>query len=212
MRSRPLDLCAFLLAPAAGYVLGNLSFADLAARMAKNGDTDLRKSGSQNPGALNAGKELGARWGAAVLSADVGKAWAASTIGRRLAGPVGANVAACAAVVGHCYPAGTRSGGKGVSASIGQVLGTFPRYLPVDMAVAMATAAIPKSSQRTWVATAVASTVWVSSAAVAWRRGWPTGVDAVAPGALPLAAIVSSAVIGKRFLDEPLLDGKPIEQ
>jgi glycerol-3-phosphate acyltransferase PlsY len=207
-----LDLCTFLLAPAAGYALGNLSFADLAARFASEDETDLRSTGSQNPGALNAGKELGSRWGAVVLTADVGKAWASAAIGRQLGGAIGANVAACAAVAGHCYPAGQRTGGKGVSASIGQVLGTFPRYLPVDIAVALGTVAIPKWTQRTWAATAVASTVWVSSAAIAWRRGWPTGVDAVAPGALPLAALVSSALIGKRFLDDPLIDGKPIER
>lgn len=209
MRSRPLDLCTFLLAPVAGYALGNLSAADLAARFAGEGETDLRSSGSQNPGAMNAGKELGSRWGAAVLAVDVGKAWAAATIGRSLAGPVGANVAGCAAVVGHCHPVGERTGGKGVAASIGQVIGTFPRYLPVDMAVALGTVVIPKWTQRTWVATAVASTAWVSSATIAWRRGWPTGVDAVASGALPLAAVVSSAVIGRRFLDEPLVEGKP---
>jgi glycerol-3-phosphate acyltransferase PlsY len=198
----------FLVAVAAGLALGNIPSADMAAKLASESGPDLRDVGSSNPGALNAGKTLGSRWGAAVLVADVGKGVLAAAVGRRVAGSVGANLASTAAVVGHCYPVG-RSGGKGVSTSIGQVIGTFPVYLPLDVAVGLATAALPRWTQRTWAATVAASAVWVTSATVAYRRGWSTGIDSAAPLSLPVTAALSSAVIAKRFRDTPLTDGKP---
>lgn len=191
-----------------GYALGNLPSADVAARLAGAGRSDVRNAGSGNPGALNAGKNLGSRWGSAVLVADISKGVAAGMIGRTVAGPLGANLSSSAAVLGHCYPVG-REGGKGVATSIGQVIATFPTYLPVDIAVAAATVALPRWTQRTWAATAVASATWVSAAFLAYKKGWPTGVEAKAPLALPVAALLSSTVIAKRFLDTPLVDGKP---
>lgn len=192
----------------AGYLVGNVSTADLVTRRVAPPGTDLRHVGSGNPGGLNAGKQLGARWGAAVAISDVAKGVVASALGRALAGPSGANYAAAAAVAGHCHPVG-RTGGKGVATSIGQVIGTFPRYLPLDIAVAVATAAVPAWKQRTFGATAVASTVWTASATLAWARRWPSGTDSPAPGALPVAAAVSSAIIVRRFAGSRLIDGKP---
>jgi glycerol-3-phosphate acyltransferase PlsY len=197
-----------LVAVAAGLVLGNIPSADVAAKLARGSGLDLRDVGSSNPGAMNAAKTLGSGWGAAVLVADVGKGVFAAAVGRRAAGSLGANLASTAAVIGHCYPVG-RSGGKGVSTSIGQVIGTFPAYLPLDVAVGLATAALPRWTQRTWAATAATAAVWVSSATVAYRRGWSTGIDSPAPLSLPITAALSSAVIAKRFLDTPLIDGKP---
>ncbi len=192
---------------AVGYGLGTIPTADIAARLA-GGDTDVRAAGSQNPGALNAANELGSRWGVGVLLVDVAKGALAAGIGRRVGGPSVANFASTAAVVGHCHPP-RREGGKGVATSIGQVIGTFPRYLPLDAAVAIGTAALPRWTQRTWAGTAVASTTWVAASALAWRRGSSTGFDSPAPLALPVAAALSSTVIAQRFLRSPLVDGKP---
>lgn len=192
----------------AGYAAGNLPTADLAVRLASPSGADLRSIGSHNPGALNVGKELGARWGVLVSLIDIGKGVLASQVGRALIGAHGANVAAAAAVAGHCYPLG-RSGGKGVATSIGQVVGTFPRYLPVDFAVAIVTAAVPAWKQKTYAATAVASSVWIGAATLAWLRRWPTGTDTPAPWTVPAAAAVSSVIIAKRFADTPLDDGRP---
>lgn len=50
-----------LTAAAAGYLLGTIPSADLAARAASQGRTDLRTAGSGNPGAVNATKALGRR-------------------------------------------------------------------------------------------------------------------------------------------------------
>ena len=198
----------YVAALVAGYVAGNLPTADIVARLAGPDDTDLRTLGSRNPGAVNVGRELGAGWGALVTAVDVSKGAVAAGLGRAIVGPAGANLAATAAVAGHCYPVG-RTGGKGVATSIGQVIGTFPRYLPIDMAVAVAAASVPGLRQRTYTATAVASGAWIGSAALAWARRWSTGTDDPAPASLPVAAAISSALIARRFSDTPLTGGRP---
>ncbi len=210
MTSASLRVGRIGLAVATGYLLGMVPFADGAARLADR-DTDLRKVGSTNPGAMNVATSVHKALGIAVFAADVGKGTLAGHIGRWLAGPVGANLAGAAAVAGHCYPLVPkgRTGGKGVSTSLGQVIATFPRYLPVDLAVGLATAASPRWKQRTWAATATAAATWVTASTLAYVRGWRTGTDAAAPMALPIASAVSSAIIAKRFLDTPLEGGKP---
>jgi len=182
-----------------GYVVGNLPSADLAARAA--GGPDVSGEGTQNPGAMNASHVLGKKWGVAVSAVDIGKGAVAARVGQRFAGPTGANIAATAAVAGHCFPIGRR-GGKGVATSIGQVAATFPSYLPVDIGVAIGTSALPFFKQRTRVATTVASATWVGCAALSWRRRFrnPGGVEPTA--ALPLAALASSVVIAIRFAAE----------
>ena len=187
-------------AAAVGYLAGTVPSAHLAARAATGGATDLRVSGTGNPGAANASAVLGARWGAAVMVADIAKAALASRVGRRLAGGTGGHVAGVAAVVGHCYPAwtGFRGGGKGVACSVGQVLATFPPYLPFDFGVAAVTASGPWKS-RARAATVVASGAWVVASTVWWRRRLPNGWGPEPTAALPLAAAASSAVILSRF-------------
>ena len=110
-----------------GYLAGTLPSADIAARLATGGATDLREAGSGNPGAANAIGVLGAKWGYGVMAADIAKGAVACGVGRRVAGPTGAHVGGTAAVVGHCYPVwnGFR-GGKGVAPSVGQCVATFP--------------------------------------------------------------------------------------
>ena len=142
---------------------------------------------------------LGAKWGYAVMAADIAKGAAACRLGRRLAGDRGQHLAGTASVIGHCYPvwSGFR-GGKGVGCSVGQCLATFPAYFPVDVAVAAAVAAGPWR-RRALTATATSSAVWVTAGAVWWRRGWPNAWGGPPSAALPVAAAVSSAVIIDRF-------------
>ncbi|MEZ5168473.1 MAG: glycerol-3-phosphate acyltransferase [Acidimicrobiales bacterium] len=109
-------------------------------------------------------------------------------------GPRALNLAASAAVAGHCFPVG-RSGGKGVATSVGQVLATFPVYFPVDAGVAVATAAIPSIRQRTRVGTTVASTVWGRRPRCGGAGCLPNPGGVTPTATLPLAAAVSSAVI-----------------
>ena len=186
-----------------GYLLGTIPSADLAAKAALGRAGDLRAAGTGNPGAANAAKVLGARWGAAVMAADITKGAVASAQGRKAAGDLGAHVGGVAASAGHCWPVwdGFR-GGKGVATSVGQCLMTFPAYLPIDLTVAVGTALSPRWKARAEAATAAASATWVVSSALwAWRK-WPNLWGPPASPALPLAALVSSAIVLRRFASE----------
>ncbi len=177
--------------------------ADIVARRASGGDVDLREAGSGNPGGVNALNVLGAKAGATVLAGDIAKGALACGIGAAVAGPFGAHVGGTAAVAGHCYPAinGFR-GGKGVAASVGQCLVTFPAYFPIDAAVAVATAALPAARERAFTATVVAASCWVFGGIVWWRRGLGNWWGPQPTGWLPLANAVSTTLIVKRFVDE----------
>lgn len=169
---------------------------------------DLRASGSGNPGTANATAVLGTRAGATVLAGDIAKGAGASLVGTLVAGPVGAHVAGTASVVGHCFPVWTGfRGGKGVAASIGQCLATFPAYFPIDAAVGLATAAMPWWRRRAFGATAVSSTCWVLGGIVWWRKGWPNAWGPSPSVALPVAAACSSVVIIERFIAADRLSG-----
>lgn len=183
-----------------GYALGAFPTADLVTRRLASG-LDLRTVGSGNPGAANASNVLGARAGATVMVGDIGKGALASGAGRLLAGSLGAHVAGTASVVGHCYPVwnGFR-GGKGVAASVGQCLATFPAYFPVDLAVAAVTVSSPRWKQRAFAATLASSICWVIGGVMWWRRGWPNLWGPRPTIALPIASAISSAVIAQRFL------------
>ncbi len=166
------------------------------------GGPDPRLAGSGNPGAANVASTIGPTAGLVTLVADIAKGAAAGRIGQRLAGSVGADVAATAAVVGHCHPVWSDArGGKGVATSVGQVLATFPAYFPLDLAVAVATAALPGWKQRAFAATTVSSAAWIAGAAVWWRRQLPNAWGSTPSVSLPLAALTSSLVIRGRFLD-----------
>jgi glycerol-3-phosphate acyltransferase PlsY len=191
------SLSALAGAAVAGYLLGTVPSADAAARLATGGATDLRATGSGNPGAANAMAALGKGWGYGIVGADIAKGALACMAGRALAGGTGANVAGTAAVVGHCYPVwnGFR-GGKGVAVSAGQCLATFPAYLPLDLAVAWAVAHI---RGKALPATATASALWVTCGFLWWWRRWPNAWGPEPGPSLPLCSAVTSAVILGRF-------------
>lgn len=175
-----------------GYLLGSIPSADLAARAATRGKTDLRTTGSGNPGTANAIAVLGPTWGYAVMAADIGKGAAASM--------VGGHVGAVAAVVGHCFPVwnGFR-GGKGVACSVGQCAVTFPAWFPFDMTLAAITSASPRWKQRAYASTVVASICWVLAATLWWHKRLPNLWGPEPTAALPAAAAASSAVILYKF-------------
>jgi len=197
---RPTLLRRHLTAFGAGYLLGTIPSADLVARRFLG--KDPRSAGSGNPGAANVASVIGPTAGLVVLAADISKGAAAGRLGGRLAGAVGADLASTAAVVGHCYPVwnGFR-GGKGVATSVGQVLATLPAYFPIDVAVAVATSALPWWKQRAFAATMAASVAWILGAALWWRRQWPNAWGPTPGPSLPLAALASSTVICRRFLE-----------
>jgi acyl phosphate:glycerol-3-phosphate acyltransferase len=187
-------------AAATGYLIGTFPTADLVARRVSGGTVDLRRVGSGNPGGANAVKVLGKRAGYSVMAGDISKGAIAAAVGAALAGPVGAHAAGTASVYGHCVPIwnGGR-GGKGVAASVGQCLATFPAYFPIDLGVAAVVAANPRWKHRTFAATLVSSGFWIIGAFIWWRRSLPNLWGPRPTVALPLAAIASSAVIAYKF-------------
>jgi glycerol-3-phosphate acyltransferase PlsY len=175
-----------------GYLLGSIPSADVASKIATRGTTDLRTSGSGNPGAANAIAVLGPRWGYAVMAADIGKGAAASA--------VGGHVGAVASVVGHCFPVWSGfKGGKGVACSVGQCAVTFPAWFPFDLGLAAITSASPRWKQRAYASTVIASICWVLAATVWWRKRLPNLWGPAPTAGLPAAAAASSAVIIYKF-------------
>ncbi len=191
------------LAAGSGYLMGTTPSATVAAKLATGGQTDIRSAGTGNPGAANAIKVLGAKWGYAVMAADIGKGALACRVGGRVAGDTGAHLAGTAAVVGHCFPVWTGfKGGKGVAASAGQCAATFPAYFPIDLGVAAVTS-IGRFKQRAYATSVVASVTWVLAGLLWWRRDWNNLWGPKPTSALPFAAAASSAVIVYKFATAP---------
>lgn len=192
-----------LAAAALGYLAGAFPSADVASRLATGGSTDLRSAGTGNPGAANAIAVLGPGWGYSVLAADVAKGALACRLGLAVAGDTGAHIGGVAAVAGHCFPwhAGFR-GGKGVAASAGQCLATFPAYFPIDLAVAALTGT-RRGKNRAYTATVAASITWVAAGALWSRRGWPNLWGPQPTSALPIAAAATSTMIVYKFATTP---------
>ena len=106
------------------FLIGSINPATLVARALGR---DLRGSGSGNPGATNAGRVLGRKWGALVLVLDVLKAYLPTLVVLRTMGMVPALVAGFAVVLGHVFSPFLRGrGGKGVACALGTVLAIEP--------------------------------------------------------------------------------------
>lgn len=196
---KPMALAGALVV---AYLLGSLPTADVVTRLASRGAIDIRRAGTGNPGAANALKVLGTKWGLVILVVDVAKAVAAGVIAWCWVDPEAANWAGTAAVAGHCYPVWTRlRGGKGVACSVGQCLVTFPVYFPVDLAVAVVSSRAAFKA-KAFAATIVAMAVWVGGAALWVALDLPNGWGPEPTIALPLAAAASSAIILQRFVAE----------
>lgn len=201
MTSTRVKLVRSVVAAVAGYAAGTFPSAEIVARKAAG--VDPRQVGSGNPGAANVASQLGNKAGAAVFGLDMGKAVVAGAVGAALAGPVGANAASSAAVVGHCFPAQRNfRGGKGVAASFGQMLATFPAYLPVDLALGALAAKSDFWKQRPVATVAATCGLWVGLGSVWARNGWPNPWGAAPGPSMPFAAAVSSAAIIYRFAAE----------
>ncbi len=161
----------------------------------------MRRDGSGNPGGANAVALLGKKAGYTVMGVDIGKGVVASLVGGMIAGPTGAHLAGTGSVVGHCLPVWNGGkGGKGVGASVGQCLATFPAYFPIDLGIAAITASSGRWKQRAFAATIVSSVCWVVGAVVWWRRSLPNLWGPTPSVALPLAAAASSTLIVSRFV------------
>lgn len=119
---------------ALAFLVGSLNPASTIARILGR---DLRGSGSGNPGATNAGRVLGVRWGIVVGVLDVLKGWLPAWAADRL--DLGTwSVLACglAAVLGHMWSPFLRGrGGKGVATALGAMLAIEPWFALVGVVV-----------------------------------------------------------------------------
>lgn len=180
-----------------GYLIGTIPSADIATRLARTEVSDLRSTGSGNPGATNAAAVLGTRWGVAVLIADMGKGALAGVAGRAIGGTAGAYSASAASIAGHIVPvwSGGR-GGKGVATSAGACAAVFPAFFPIDTAVAVIGAVTSRNAER---AVWMSCTAWIVSSLLWWRRRLPNAWGPEPTGGLPIFAVAGSAMIIAKF-------------
>jgi glycerol-3-phosphate acyltransferase PlsY len=108
------------------FLLGAVNPATILARVLGK---DLAHSGSGNPGATNAGRVLGVRWGVVVGVLDVVKGVLPVVLAQQFLGPVVSLVVGLAVVLGHIWSPFLRGhGGKGVATSLGAILAVQPWF------------------------------------------------------------------------------------
>jgi glycerol-3-phosphate acyltransferase PlsY len=108
-----------------GFFVGSINPATIIARIRH---ADLRQ-GSGNPGATNAGRVLGLRWGVVVGLLDVLKGLLPTLLALLLFDRFTAYVVGLATVLGHVLsPFLHGRGGKGVATSLGAILAVFPWF------------------------------------------------------------------------------------
>jgi glycerol-3-phosphate acyltransferase PlsY len=183
------------------YLLGTVPTAAVVTRAVTGGTVDIHTAGTGNPGAANALKVLGTKWGLVILAIDIAKAVLACLLAWAWVGGDAASWAGAASVFGHCYPVwtGGRGGGKGVACSVGQCLVTFPAYFPVDLVVALVSS-LAAFRSKAFAATVASCIFWVAGASAWVARDLPNGWGPEPTLALPLAAAASSAAILQRFI------------
>ena len=116
--SSPLILTVWALL---GYLIGSIPFGMILARVMNLGN--LRNIGSGNIGATNVLRTGNKTAAALTLLLDGGKGAVAVLLARAMVGEDAAQIAAIAAMLGHCYPIWLRfKGGKGVATLLGLLL------------------------------------------------------------------------------------------
>jgi glycerol-3-phosphate acyltransferase PlsY len=171
--------------------------ADLVARLASRGSVDLRRSGSGNPGGLNAARVLGKGWGLLVIVLDAAKGALAGLIGLAMGDP-GAYAAGTAVIAGHCWPVwnGFR-GGKGVAAAGGSFFSVFPPMVPID---GLTTGVVALVTKRSTVAVRTAMVVWVVGAVGWWAADWSLWWGPEPSIGLVVYAVLGAVMIQARFM------------
>ncbi|MEP1793019.1 glycerol-3-phosphate 1-O-acyltransferase PlsY [Parasphingorhabdus sp.] len=151
-------LFIILLWAALGYLIGSVPFGVVIARVMGLGN--LRDIGSGNIGATNVLRTGSKPAAAATLVLDAAKGAVALLLARAVAGEDAAQVAAFAAMIGHCYPVWLKfKGGKGVATFIGVMLAFA---WPVGIAVCLvwlAVVALTRQSSRGGLAAAASSSI-----------------------------------------------------
>jgi len=107
------------------YLIGAIPFGVIVGKITRG--IDVRQYGSGSMGMTNVLRIVGARAGAIVFAADIGKgAGAAALAGLLLTSPAaewGQVAGGAAAIVGHCWPVYVRfRGGRGINTGFGAIL------------------------------------------------------------------------------------------
>ena len=174
-----------LLAAVVGYAIGSLSPATWIARAR---GVELADEGSGNPGATNAGRLLGARFGVLVFIIDLLKGFIPTLAFLLWQGEVAGLVAGFAAVLGHVTSPLLRGrGGRGVATAFGALLAAAPPTAVAALVVFVAVALVTR-----WIALASVLAAWtVAVAAVASEVARPESTDeALVVFSLAIAAVI----------------------
>ncbi len=143
------DLLWFLAGVAAmvavAFFWGGINPATLIGRLLGR---DVTRAGSGNPGATNAGRVLGRKWGILVGVLDVLKGFLPAFLAAQFYGVLVGYLLGIAAVLGHVFSPYLRGrGGKGVATALGAILGVHPWYAVVLLLVFVVVFALSR-----WVA------------------------------------------------------------
>lgn len=143
------DLLWFLAGVAAmvavAFFWGGINPATLIGRLLGR---DVTRAGSGNPGATNAGRVLGRKWGILVGVLDVLKGFLPAFLAAQFYGLLVGYLLGIAAVLGHVFSPYLRGrGGKGVATALGAILGVHPWYALVLLLVFVVVFALSR-----WVA------------------------------------------------------------
>lgn len=166
------------------FLVGAVNPATFIARLL---GADLATTGSGNPGATNAGRVLGPRWGVLVGVLDVLKGLVPTVVAGQWLGAHVAYAVGLAAVLGHIWSPFLRGrGGKGVATTLGAVLGVHPWFAVVVVVAFVATALVGR--RVSFGSLAGSAAMMVLSGLV--LLGWAPGDAWTALWLLALAAVV----------------------
>src|SRR5262249_39594038 len=118
-----------------------------------------------------------------------------------VAGDAAAYAAATAAIAGHVWPVWTGfRGGKGVAAAGGAILGVFPAFFPIELAVLAIGAAIFRNARRAMLHGMAA---WVVAAGLWTASDWPNGWGPDPSAGLVAFSAVGAAMVVLKFVTSP---------
>jgi acyl phosphate:glycerol-3-phosphate acyltransferase len=156
------------LAILGGYLLGSLPFGYALVRVFRG--EDIRTVGSGNVGATNVFRHYGRRLGIAVALLDLGKGFAAATLGVLAGGSLVGVLAGAAAMLGHARPVFLRfqKGGKMVATAGGAAFALAPFAAVSCVAVWLLVFVLTRYASVASIATALTLVVFVLLLGYPW--------------------------------------------